>query len=48
MEYIGIGIVISVSIAAVIINYTKFTKCEDISSGDLVSAPLIVTSENLC
>ena len=48
MEYIGIGIVIAVSIAAVIIIYTKSTKCEDISSGDLVSAPLIVTSENLC
>ena len=45
MEYIGIGIVIAVSIAAVIIIYTKFTKCEDIPSGDLVSAPSTVTSE---
>ena len=43
MEYIGIGIVIAVSIAAVIIIYTKFTKCENIPSGDLVSATSIVT-----
>ena len=44
MEYIGIGIVIAVVIAAGIIIYTKFTKCEDIPSGDLVSAPSTVTS----
>lgn len=44
MEYIGIGIVIAVAIAAGIIIYTKFTKCEDIPSGDLVSAPSTVTS----
>lgn len=44
MEYIGIGIVIAVVIAAGIIIYTKFTKCEDITSGDLVSAPSPVTS----
>ena len=43
MEYIGIGIVIAVSITAVIIIYTKSTKCEDIPSGDLVSATSIVT-----
>ena len=30
MEYIGIGIVIAVAIAAGIIIYTKFTKCENI------------------
>lgn len=34
MEYIGIGIVIAVAIAAGIIIYTKFKKCEDIPSGD--------------
>ena len=44
MEYIGIGIVIAVAIAAGIIIYTKFTKCEDIPSGDLVSTPSTVTS----
>lgn len=44
MEYIGIGIVIAVSIAVGIIIYTKFKKREDISSGDLVSAPSTVTS----
>lgn len=44
MEYIGIGIVIAVAIAAGIIIYTKFTKCENIPSGDLVSAPSTVTS----
>ena len=44
MEYIGIGIVIAVAIAAGIIIYTKFTKCEDIPSGDLASAPSTVTS----
>lgn len=44
MEYIGIGIVIAVAIAAVIINYKKFKKCEDIPSGDLVSAPSTVSS----
>lgn len=44
MEYIGTGIVIAVAIAAGIIIYTKFTKCEDIPSGDLVSAPSTVTS----
>ena len=44
MEYIGIGIVISVAIAAGIIIYTKVKKRENIPSGDLVSAPLAVTS----
>ena len=44
MEYIGIGIVIAVAITAGIIIYTKFTKCEDIPSGDLVSAPSTVTN----
>lgn len=44
MEYIGIGIVIAVAIAAGIIIYTKFKKHEDIPSGDLVSAPSTVTS----
>lgn len=44
MEYIGIGIVIAVAIVAGIIIYTKFTKCEDIPSGDLVSVPSTVTS----
>ena len=37
MEYIGIGIVIAVIIAAGIIIYTKFNKREAIPSGDLVS-----------
>lgn len=37
MEYIGIGIVIAVAIAAGIIIYTKFNKREAIPSGDLVS-----------
>ena len=37
MEYIGIGIVIAVAIAAGIIIYTKFNKHEAIPSGDLVS-----------
>lgn len=45
MEYIGIGIVIAVAIAAGIIIYTKFKKREDIPSGDLVSVPSTVTSE---
>ena len=36
MEYIGIGIVIAVAIAAGIIIYTKFKKCDSISSNDLV------------
>lgn len=37
MEYIGIGIVIAVAIAAAgIIIYTKFKKRESISSNDLV------------
>ena len=36
MEYIGIGIVIAVAIAAGIIIYTKFNKREAIPSGDLV------------
>lgn len=44
MEYIGIGIVIAVAIAAGIIIYTKFKKHEDILSGDLVSAPSTVTN----
>lgn len=44
MEYIGIGIVIAVAITAGIIIYTKFTKCEDIPSGDLVLAPSTVTN----
>ena len=44
MEYIGIGIVIAVAIAAGIIIYTKFKKHEGIPSGDLVSAPSTVTS----
>lgn len=44
MEYIGIGIVIAVIIAAGIIIYTKFKKREDIPSGDLVSVPSTVTS----
>ena len=44
MEYIEIGIVIAVAIAAGIIIYTKFKKHEDIPSGELVSAPSTVTS----
>ena len=44
MEYIGIGIVIAVAIAAGIIIYTKVKKRENIPSGDLVSAPSAVTS----
>lgn len=44
MEYIGIGIVIAVVIAAGIIIYTKFKKREDIPSGDLVSVPSTVVS----
>ena len=44
MEYIGIGIVIAVAIAEGIIIYTKVKKRENIPSGDLVSAPLAVTS----
>ena len=36
MEYIGIGIVIAVAIAAGIIIYTKFKKCDATSSNDLV------------
>lgn len=45
MEYIGIGIVIAVAIAAGIIIYTKFKKREDIPSGDLVSVSSTLTSE---
>ena len=44
MEYIGIGIVIAVAIAAGIIIYIKFKKHEDIPSGDLVSVSSTVTS----
>lgn len=44
MEYIGIGIVIAVAIAAGIIIYTKVKKRENIPSGDLVSVPTAVTS----
>lgn len=44
MEYIGIGIVIAVAIAASIIIYTKVKKRENIPSGDLVSAPSPVIS----
>lgn len=44
MEYIGIGIVIAVAIAAGIIIYTKFKKHEDIPSGDLVSVSTTVTT----
>lgn len=44
MEYIGIGIVIAVAIAAGIIIYTKVKKRENIPSGDLVSASSAVTS----
>lgn len=46
MEYVGIGIVIAVAIAAGIIIYTKFKKQEDFSSGNLVSASSTATSEN--
>ena len=41
---IVIAVAIAVAIAAGIIIYTKFTKCENIPSGDLVSAPSTVTS----
>lgn len=44
MEYIGIGIVIAVAIAAGIIIYIKFKKHEDIPSDDLVSVSSTVTS----
>ena len=44
MEYIGIGIVIAVAIAAGIIIYTKIKKREDIPSGDLVSVSTTVTT----
>lgn len=44
MEYIGIGIVVAVIIAAGIIIYTKFKKREDIPSVDLISVPSTVTS----
>lgn len=44
MEYIGIGIVIAVAIAAGIIIYTKIKKREAIPSGDLVSVSSITTS----
>ena len=44
MEYIGIGIVIAVAIAAGIIIYTKFNKREAIPSGDLVSVSSTTTS----
>lgn len=43
MEYIGIGIVIAVAIAAGIIIYTKFNKREAIPSGDLVSVSSTTT-----
>lgn len=36
MEYIGIGVVIAVAIAAGIIIYTKFKKRDSTSSNDLV------------
>lgn len=44
MEYIGIGIVIAVAIAAGIIIYTKLKKREAIPSNDLVSVPSTVIS----
>ena len=36
MKFLGIGIVVAVIIAAGIIIYTKFKKCDSISSNDLV------------
>lgn len=44
MEYIGIGIVIAVVIAACIVIYTKFKKREVISSDDLMPVPTTVIS----
>ncbi|WP_207707205.1 hypothetical protein [Peptostreptococcus porci] len=44
MEYIGIGIVIAVAIAADIIIYKKLKKRETIPSNDLVSVPSTVIS----
>ena len=44
MEYIGIGIVITVAIAAGIIIYTKFKKREAAQPDDLVSVPSTVIS----
>lgn len=44
MKFLGIGIVLAVIIAAGIIIYTKFKKCEYIPSGDLVSVPSRVAS----